>query len=119
MLFRSDDKDGKRYDKARGESLEREIGNDGGSYTLGEAVLKPSRSAEAEFFENEVIEKTFAEFGETHERHSRVIRLLYLGLTNEELAKQLGEAEYNSKIRKLVQRAKEKFSIYLSKNQSA
>lgn len=106
------DKDGKRYDKARMDSLDRTIDVESG-FTLGEALLEPQASAEDEFMEKETIEKTLEDFGKVNERYAKAITLMYLGSTNDELAEAFGEREYNAKVRKLVQRAKESFRKFL------
>ncbi|RCX20400.1 hypothetical protein DFP94_103125 [Fontibacillus phaseoli] len=113
------DKDGRRYDKAQLDSLDREIcGDSDKRFTLGETVLEPTMSAESEFFEKEDILKIISDFAELNERHAKVVLLLNSGASNSEIAFTFGETEYNSKIRKLVQRTKQSFSKFLSECES-
>lgn len=112
------DKNGRRYDKAQLDSLDRKIGSDHDNrFTLGESVLEPTESAENEFFRKEDIKKILTDFGEVNERHAKIILLLNCGATNDEIAAAFGEGQYNAKIRKLVQRAKESFRRFLLERQ--
>ncbi len=107
-----EDKDGRRYDKARNDSLDREIAED---LTLGESICDEV-DIEDEITERQAVIKLMNEFQKINERYHKVITLIYQGCTNDEIAKALGETSYNDKIRKLVSRSKRTFKQYLSKN---
>lgn len=110
------DKSGKRYEKAQNDSLDRIIDQDSG-FTLGEVLLKSTKSTEQLFFEKESIRKILEDFEKINERYAKVVTLIYFGATNDEIARAFGESEYNAKTRKLVQRAKESFRKFLISNE--
>lgn len=81
-----------------------------------EDVLEADYSLEDEVLRSEKeIRKMLVSFSKkkkTNERNARIIHMLMLDYTNEEIAKELGASEYNATIRKKVQRAKEAFKAY-------
>ncbi|MGV2883309.1 hypothetical protein [Paenibacillus taichungensis] len=96
------DRNGKKYEKAKFDYLECEIN------------FEKVDSAEKVFLEEEEKRTILREFSEKNKNNYKIIVFLQYGLTNKELAVVLNEKDYNAKIRKLVQRAKESFRDFLS-----
>lgn len=107
------DRNGKKYEKAKFEYLDREINFEKDGYTLGQVIEKVD-SAEKVFLEKEEKKTILREFNEKNKKKYKIIAFLQYGLTNKEIAVVLGEKDYNAKTRKLVQRAKESFRDFLS-----
>lgn len=101
-----------KYMKTRMDSLDRVIDGDSET-TLGELYLVERRSAEEEFISSHTVKQILYDFCSVSSQYARVIQLIYHGVTNNELANQFGEKEYNVRIRKLVQRAKDAFRCFI------
>lgn len=81
-----------------------------------EDVLKSNYSLEDEVISKDLQTRkmlvSFSKAKKKNEQSARIIHMLLLDYTNEEIAKELGASEYNATIRKKVQRAKEAFKAY-------
>lgn len=118
------DKDGYTYESARWVSLQLNVDEDSetvNSFGRGRDLTEAgeagkSVSAEKEFFDNYEVEEILKDFAKSKsERYAKVIRFIYLGYEGESLAIVTGEADkYNSKMRKLVERAKRAFAEYMN-----
>ncbi|MDO3411004.1 hypothetical protein QWJ34_14665 [Saccharibacillus sp. CPCC 101409] len=107
------DKNERRYDKARLDSLDRLVAlPEESNRTLGEAVLPTATSAENEFMERMEIRRLLDGFSDINAKYARVIKMLNEGAANQEIAAAFGEEEYNARMRKLVQRAKNSFRVF-------
>lgn len=67
----------------------------------------------------EWIDETLAGFRKSNERYCKVIELIYLGFTNQEIALALGSPSYDEAIRQIVSRAKKLFKKHLESNPHA
>lgn len=110
-------KDGKSYDKARLDSLDKPIDDEGN--TFADIVYKSinSVSAEMEYFAQADFKDWLDKFGQAYsQRYQKVIVLMHLGLTYEEISHAFGESKYNAKMRKLIERTKAAFESYAAQN---
>lgn len=112
-----DDKDGKTYNSARWDSLDRKVGGESGeeSKTMADVVLGDAESAETEYMDNTDEGRIIDGFNEVSPRYANVIRFMAQGFDGDALAQVTGESDtYDSKMRKLVQRAKKAFGEYMN-----
>lgn len=110
------EKDGRSFGKARWDSLDKPVGSENGetSSTLADIVIEEDLSAEEEYFDNIEVNLIIDEFAGVNARYAEVISNIYDGYTGDELAQLIGEGnEYDSKVRKVVQRAKTAFDKFL------
>lgn len=112
-----DDKDGKTYNSARWDSLDRQVGGSEGeeSKTMADVVLGDTESAELEYMDNTDEGRIIAGFKDESSRYANVIHFMSKGYDGDALAQITGESDtYDSKMRKLVQRAKKAFAEYMN-----
>lgn len=111
------DKDGYTYEMARWDSINRQVGGDGGEKELGDFLVSEEPTTEDIVIKNETIQDMLDEFetlSKSHKRHALIIRYMLLGYESDELAIATGLADsYNSSVRKFVSRAKEAFKKYM------
>ncbi|OMF30080.1 hypothetical protein BK133_17085 [Paenibacillus sp. FSL H8-0548] len=114
---RGNNQSDRKYEKARllTFSLDQPAGNDDSDetrFTLLDIV--PTPSAEDSYMESEQSRTLIMEFSKLNKRYALIVELLDNGHPLKEIALLMGESSYNSKVRKLVQRTKIKFSEYLN-----
>lgn len=112
-----DDKDGKTYNSARWDSLDRQVGGSEGeeSNTMADVVLENAASAEHEFLDETDEGRIIAGFKDESSRYANVIHYMSKGYDGDALAQITGESDtYDAKMRKLVQRAKKAFMEYMN-----
>ncbi|WP_066640631.1 sigma-70 family RNA polymerase sigma factor [Desulfolucanica intricata] len=115
-MYRVNLKDNVKYTKARLESLDRKIGDDGQTFAdLIFSKIQTNRTDD-DFINQICIQELIDNFKKQNKRYKKVIELIYLGFSNNEIARAFGENEYNWKIRKLVQRAKHAFKEFILAN---
>lgn len=111
------DKDGYTYEMARWDSINRQVGGDGGEKELGDFLVSEEPTTEDIVVKNETIESMLDDFeslSKAHKRHALIIRHMLLGYESDDLAVATGLADsYNSSVRKFVSRAKEAFKNYI------
>nr|BDD45011.1 hypothetical protein 6 [Bacillaceae bacterium] len=111
------EKDGRSFEKARWDSLDKKIGGGDGESetTFAELVVGDTPSVEETFIEDNGVVEILKAFAEKNERYAKVIAAIYEGYEGDDLAKAIGEGEkYNAKVRKLVQRAKDSFAKFMA-----
>ena len=111
------DKDGYTYEMARWDSINRQVGGDGGEKELGDFLVSEEPTTEDVVIKNKTIQDMLDEFetlSKAHKRHALIIRYMLLGYESDDLAIATGLADsYNSSVRKFVSRAKEAFKKYM------
>lgn len=109
--YKITDIDGVKYTKARYISLDKVI-HEGGCTLRDTLSNKETTTNVEELIHQLFIKKIFQDFEKLNMRYKKVIEMKYFGFTNEEIAKYFKEKEYNAKIRKLVQRARQAFLVF-------
>lgn len=109
------DKNGKRYDKGRCLSLDKQFfsGNESES-TLANVVLGETPSAEETFLEDNETVEILQSFVQQNEKYAHIISLIHQGYEGGELAQELGMNEYTSSLRKTVQRSRDSFKKFMA-----
>ncbi|GKU76580.1 hypothetical protein [Paenibacillus sp. L3-i20] len=105
----------RRYEKARFISLDTPRSNRGEDtlFSYSDAIMTPVPSSEQIVMEREHVKGILKEFEIMNRKYAQVIKLIDIGCTMQEIAGQLGENGYNPKMRKLIQRSKQKFAKFL------
>ncbi|QGG47669.1 RNA polymerase sigma factor [Heliorestis convoluta] len=103
-----------RYHKSQKRSLYKEesIDVENGDIVLDQVAIQQT-STEQEYLDCQEVEKKIHDFERTNERHGKVIKLLNFGCSNQDIAGVFGRNKYDSTVRNIVNRAKEKFKKYL------
>ncbi|MBC9786395.1 sigma-70 family RNA polymerase sigma factor [Heliobacterium chlorum] len=78
------------------------------------SIIEDKENYEDTVIETLHYEKMLAGFATTNEQQARILELLRLGFSNEEIAAFFGEKEYSQKARQAVSRAKKAFREYIA-----
>ncbi|MDF2649491.1 MAG: hypothetical protein K0Q73_5296 [Paenibacillus sp.] len=113
----ANEKDGRSYAKARWDSLDKSVSNSNGdsSASLIDFIITDHPSAEETYIADHEITELIQLFAAKNARYAKIINSLSKGYEGNDLAQVTNEgSNYDAKVRKLVQRAKDSFVKFRS-----